>query len=296
MVDLMVGRSVADEVSVSGVTWSAIIAGGIAAAAVALILLILGAGLGLTVISPWTGSGVSATTLGVGTIIWLIVTQWISAGLGGYLTGRLRTKWVNVHTHEVFFRDTAHGFLAWALASVMSAALLASAVSSLVSGTTTAAATVLSGAAQGAVQSGNSPADPTAYFTDMLFRTDKPVTPGNSQDIRAESGRIFARALSEGEITPVDRTRLAQLIAAQTGLSQADAEKRVDDVVAQAKAAAEKVKQAADTARKAGASLALFSFLSLLIGAFIATAAAALGGHERDEHDRLYWVERRPVT
>jgi hypothetical protein len=203
---------------------------------------------------------------------------------------------VNVHTHEVFFRDTAHGFLAWALATVMSAALLASAVSSLVSGTTTAAATVLSGAAQGAVQSGNSPADPTTYFTDMLFRTDKPATPGNPQDIRAESGRIFARALTEVEITPVDRARLAQLIAAQTGLTQADAEKRVDDVVAQAKAAAEKVKQAADTARKAGASLALFSFLSLLIGAFIASAAAALGGHERDEHDRLYWVERRPVT
>jgi hypothetical protein len=101
MVDLMVGRSVADEVSVSGVTWSAIIAGGIAAAAVALILLILGAGLGLTVISPWASSGVSATTLGVGTIIWLIVTQWISAGLGGYLTGRLRTKWVSVHTHDL---------------------------------------------------------------------------------------------------------------------------------------------------------------------------------------------------
>ena len=288
----------AGEVSTSGVTWSAIIAGAVTAAAIALILLVLGTGLGLTAISPWANAGVSATTFGVGAIIWLIVTQWISAGLGGYLTGRLRTKWVNVHTHEVFFRDTAHGFLAWALATVISAALLTSVVSSLVSGATTAATTVLSGAAQGAVQgmaqSAGTAADPTAYLMDVLFRTDKPPTTGTPQDIRAESSRILVRALGEGDITPADKTHLAQLVATQTGLSQADAEKRIDDVIAQAKAAAEKVKQAADAARKAVASFALFSFLSLLIGAFIASAAAALGGHERDEHDRMYLVETRP--
>jgi hypothetical protein len=292
-----IGAGAAGEVSTSGVTWSAIIAGGVAAAAIALILLVLGAGLGLTAVSPWANAGASATTFGVGAAIWLVVTQWVSAGLGGYLTGRLRTKWVNVHTHEVFFRDTAHGFLAWALSTVISAALLTSAVSSLVSGATAAATTVLSGAAQGAaqgaVQSGGTASDPTAYFVDMLFRTDKPSTTGNPQDIRAESARILVRALGEGDITPADKTHLAQLVAAQTGLSQADAEKRIDDVIAQAKAAAEKVKQAADTARKAVASLALFSFLSLLIGAFISSAAAAFGGHERDEHETLYATKLR---
>jgi hypothetical protein len=300
MVETTIVRPVAaggaGEISTSGVTWSAIIAGAVTAAAIALILLVLGTGLGLTVVSPWAFSGVSGTTLGVGAIIWLVVTQWISAGLGGYLTGRLRTKWVNVHTHEVFFRDTAHGFLAWALATVISAALLTSVVSSLVSGATTAATTVLSGAAQGAAQGLTQSAaasDPTAYFVDILFRADKPPTTGTLQDIRAESARILLRALGEGDITPADKTRLAQLVATQTGLSQADAEKRIDDVLAQAKAAAEKVKQAADTARKAAAWLALFSFLSLLIGAFIASTAAALGGHERDEHERLYSVERK---
>ena len=293
MVETTIVRPVgAGEVSASAVTWSAIIAGAVAAAAVALVLLILGAGLGLTVVSPWANSGASATTLGVGAVIWLIVTQWISAVMGGYLTGRLRTRWVNVHTHEVFFRDTAHGFLTWALATVIAAALLTSAVSSIVGGATSAVTSVLSGAAQGAAhggaQSAGSISDPTGYFVDMLFRTDKPTTAGNPQDIRAESSRILMRAFGEGDITPADKTQLAQLVAAQTGVSQADAEKRIDDVIAQAKAAAEKVKQAADAARKAASTLALFSFLSLLIGAFIASAAAALGGHERDEYDSRY--------
>ena len=278
----------AGEVSTSAVTWSAIIAGAVTAAAMALVLLLLGTGLGLTAVSPWANGGVSATTFGVGAIIWLVVTQWVSAGLGGYLTGRLRTKWINVHTHEVFFRDTAHGFLAWALGTIISAALLTSLVSSLVSGTTTAATTVLSGGAQGIAPLAGTTSDPTAYFVDTLFRTDRPPTTGTLQDIRSESSRILVRALGDGEITPADKTHLAQLVAAQTGLSQADAEKRIDDVLAQAKTMAEKVKQAADTARKAAASLALFSFLSLLIGAFIASAAAALGGQERDEHDKLY--------
>jgi hypothetical protein len=158
---------------------------------------------------------------------------------------------------------------------------------------TTVLSGVAQGAAQGAVQSAGTASDPTAYFVDTLFRTDKPSTASNPQDIRAASSRILVRALGEGDIMPADKTHLAQLVGAQTGLSQADAEKRIDDVIAQAKAAAEKVKQAADTARKAVASLALFSFLSLLIGAFIASAAAALGGHERDEHDRLQSGKQR---
>ena len=300
MIETTTIRPVTDgsaEVSTYAVTWSAIIAGAVAAAAATLALLILGAGLGLTAVSPWANS-MSATTLGVGALIWLIVTQWVSAGLGGYLTGRLRTRWVNAHTHEVFFRDTAHGFLTWALATVLAAALLTSAVSSIVGGTTTAASTVLSGAAQGATQgaaqlTANWMSDSSAYFVDTLFRTDKPATAGNLQDIRAESSRILVTAFGEGDMPPADKARLAQLVASQTGLSQADAEKRVDDVVVQAKAAAAKVKAAADKARKAASSLALFSFLSLLIGAFIASTAAAFGGHERDEHDRMYTVEKR---
>ena len=103
------------ESAVSAVSWPAIIAGAVAIAAVALILLALGSGLGLSSVSPWPNSGPSATTFGVYAAVWLIVVQWVSAGFGGYLTGRLRTKWVGVHTDEIYFRDTAHGFLAWAL-------------------------------------------------------------------------------------------------------------------------------------------------------------------------------------
>jgi hypothetical protein len=107
------------ELSASAISWAAIIGGASAAVALSLILLALGSGFGLASVSPWPNSGASVTTLTVMTAIWLVVVQWISSGLGGYLTGRLRTKWVGVHTHEVFFRDTAHGLLAWAVELVL---------------------------------------------------------------------------------------------------------------------------------------------------------------------------------
>jgi hypothetical protein len=224
--------------------------------------------------------------------IWLIVTQWLASGVGGYLTGRLRTKWAGLHTHEVFFRDTANGFLMWAVAAVIGAVLLASAASSVVSGTASMVASVAggatAGAAQGAVQSlgrpGGSSWDPTTYFVDSLFRTDRPSANVSDADVKAESGRILLNGLRNGEVSPSDRAYLAQLVAARTGLSQADAEKRVNEVLAQAKDAELKARQAADTARKAGAYASIFTALSMLIGAFIACTAAALGGQQRDEH------------
>ena len=106
------------QIQASAVSWGAIVAGAAAIAALSLILLILGTGLGLSSVSPWTYSGVSATTFGVSTILWLIFTQLFACGIGGYLAGRLRTKWIAVHTDEVYFRDTAHGFLAWAVAAL----------------------------------------------------------------------------------------------------------------------------------------------------------------------------------
>ena len=104
--------------SSSGVSWPAIIGGAFAAAALSLILLALGSGFGLASVSPWSNSGASLTSFTAMTAVWLIVVQWLASGLGGYLTGRLRTKWAGLHTHEVFFRDTANGFLSWAVASV----------------------------------------------------------------------------------------------------------------------------------------------------------------------------------
>src|SRR5271170_7856134 len=154
------------EAATSGIAWPAILGGAFAAAALALILVALGSGFGLASVSPWPNSGASATTFTIIAAIWLIIVQWVSAALGGYLTGRLRTKWAGVHTHEVFFRDTANGFLAWAVAAVIGAVLLASAASSVVSGGDRVAGAGASAlASQGAGGS-----NPSAYYVDLLFR------------------------------------------------------------------------------------------------------------------------------
>jgi hypothetical protein len=124
---------------------------------------------------------------------------------------------------------------------------------------------------------------PGYYYVDSLFRSDKPGANASDGEIRSEASRILAMGLRNGEVPAGDKTYLAQLVAARTGLSQADAQKHVDDVLAQEQAAETKVREAADAARKAAASLGFFTFFSMLIGAFIASAAAALGGQQRDE-------------
>jgi hypothetical protein len=131
------------ESSVSAVEWAAIVGGALAAVGVSIILFTLGSGLGLSTVSPWSWSNPSPTTFGMVAAIWLIITQWLASALGGYLTGRLRKKWVGIRTDEVIFRDTAHGFLAWALATVLMATfitLAASAVATVPEATTGAAA------------------------------------------------------------------------------------------------------------------------------------------------------------
>src|ERR1700688_4429137 len=122
------------EPSVPGVSWAAVLAGAVASLALTLVLLSFGAGMGFSVVSPWANSRVSATTFKIGTGLYFIVMAMISSAIGGYLAGRLRTKWVGVQTTEVHFRDTAHGFLAWAAASVLGAVLLASPATSLIGG------------------------------------------------------------------------------------------------------------------------------------------------------------------
>lgn len=272
------------EASTSAVSWPAIIAGAFVSASASLILLALGSGLGLASVSPWPNSGASASTFTVMTAILLIVVQWIASGLGGYLTGRLRTKWVGTHTHEVFFRDTAHGFVTWAVATVIGALVLASAASSMIGVGVRASSTVASAAAQGAAaNSAQSAASVRPYDVDMLFRSAR-LDAESSSDARAETTRIVATGLTTGGIPDADRSYLAELVAARTGISQVDAQKRVDDLIAQSKAAEARARQAVDAARKTSAAASIFTALSMLIGAFIACASAALGGQQRDEH------------
>ncbi|HEX4172373.1 MAG TPA: hypothetical protein VHY82_07840 [Acetobacteraceae bacterium] len=263
--------------SQSAVSWAAIIGGAVAALGITLLLVALGSGIGLSSASPWSSANPTATTFTLVAAVWLIIVQWLSSGMGGYLAGRLRTKWVGVHTDEVFFRDTAHGFLAWALASIVIVAFATSSVSSAVS----AAGRAVSGTASTAVQAAaNQPQ--SGYLIDTLFRKDQPDANASPQDSRAEAGRIVTRTLANGNIDPGDRTYLAKVIAAQTGISQQDAEKRIDDTIAQAKAAEDKAKQAADAARKVSATASFYLFFSMLIGAFIASVGGAIGGRQRD--------------
>jgi hypothetical protein len=272
------------ESAVSAISWPAIFGGGIAAAAASVVLVLLGTGLGLTSISPWPGQSATATTFTIAAGIWLIVVQWLSSGLGGFLTGRLRTKWVRVHTHEVFFRDTAHGLLTWGLATVIGALLALSAVSSATGTATRATAMMASGAGQSGTGPTSSLAQSQAYEVDSLFRGEKPELAASDPAVRAETTRIFLAGALNGGIPDGDRAYLVDTVAARTGLSPDDARKRVDDAITQEKAAELRVREATDTARKSGAAAAIFAALSMLIGAFIACAAAAYGGSLRDEH------------
>lgn len=284
------------ENSASAVSWGAIIAGAIAAVASSLVLLLTGSGVGLTIVSPWSNSGVSPTTFAVSTAIWLIVVQWLSSALGGYLTGRLRTRWAGVHQDEVFFRDTAHGFLAWALATVVVAGVLGSAASAIIAGGAAAVTSVATGAAQGTAQAGtdkatNGPGLATDYFVDLMFRppADSSSVAGstaasqNETDARTEASRILIMGLASGSVPAADRSYLAQLVSARTGRTAADAGQRVDDVITQIDQAKAKAKEKADKARKAGITTSLLTALSLVIGAFVASVAAAFGGRLRDE-------------
>jgi hypothetical protein len=297
----------------SAVSWGAIMAGAAAAAALSLILLILGIGLGLSSASPWAHQGVSATTFGVSTILWVTLTQLVASGMGGYLAGRLRTKWVEVHTDEVYFRDTAHGFLAWAVASLATAALLTSVIGSIVSGgiqagasvaggvAATAAAATAGGAAAAGAEMAKSDSDsgPMGYFVDSLFRKDMNAAAavGSGAVSRrapeqataaspAEVARIFMNTIRTGTLPAEDVRYVGQVVAQRTGLTQQDAEKRVIDTYARVQAklrdAETAAREAADKARKASAYTALWLFISLLIGAFIASLAATYGGRQRD--------------
>lgn len=268
----------------SGVSWGAVLAGAFAAAALALILIVGGTGLGLSAASPWANEGASAKAIGIGAIVWLIVVHLSSSAMGGYLAGRLRTRWVDVKTDEVYFRDTAHGLIAWSVGVVITAVFLTSAASAIVGGAArtgaTATAAAAGGVAAGAAQSKGS-GDSNAYLVDSLFRSDR-SREDDDPAVREEVTHIFVNGLHQGELPAADRTYVSQVIAARTGLSQPEAEKRVADAVAQAKAAEQKAREAADAARKAAAHLSLWTFLALLIGAFTASFAATLGGRQRD--------------
>jgi hypothetical protein len=274
------------ETPVSAVSWGAIWVGAVSAAALALILIALGTGLGFASVSPWAGQGMSATSFTIATAVWLLAVQVITSGVGGYVAGRLRVRWVGTHTDEVFFRDTAHGLAAWAVAAIVGASLLTSGAGALL-GTVTSAAGQAGGALMGTagVAGGAAAASadakmPTDYASDLLMRGQKSGT--DMKDATPEIGRILAAGAAKGEVSTEDKAYLAMLVAERTGIDQAQAEQRVNDVLAKVDAAKREAKQAADAARKGAALLSLWVFISLLGGAFTASLMATFGGRQRD--------------
>lgn len=252
----------------SGVSWGAVIGGAFVAAALYLILLALGAGFGLSAVSPWSNVGLTASTVGALAIAWLIIIEFIASAFGGYLTGRLRTKWTLVHTDEVFFRDTANGFLAWAVALVVSVAFLASAATAM-AGSRAQVRASSPNATENAV------ADPNMYYVDALFRSGRVATDAADAAVKAEAERIMVKGLSEEQMTAADQNYLVTLVAGRTGIGPAEAERRVSNVMTQAR-------ETEDAVRKATARLLLWLFVSLLIGALSASFAATIGGRQRD--------------
>lgn len=271
-------KTISSYAGISGVTWSAVLAGAAAAAALSLILLMLGARLGLSSLSPWS---YNSSVMGASAIAWLTFMQLAASGVGGYLAGRLRIKWSNLHDNEVYFRDTAHGFLAWAVASLMTVGLLASAAQSILS----EASNIGSSAVTAAAAANNMKVKPVDYFSDMLLRSDDGSIDANS-GARLEVGKILTTDIVNGALSGSDRDYLSKIIIKRTGISQTDAEKRVDAVYSQwSKSVVDAknvIKEAADKARKAAANSALWMFIALLIGAFVASLAATIGGRQRD--------------
>jgi hypothetical protein len=330
------------------VSWASVLAGAAAAAALSLILLVLGTGLGLAAMSPWSGEGAQAQTIGVTGIVWLALTQLAASGLGGYLAGRLRTRWRDTHVDEVHFRDTAHGLLSWAVATLFTAALLGATISGILGAGVKAASTVAGGtvAAAGAAGAGAMNAagrdggmeaglrDATGfdlgYYLDAMLRRDPAATAGttgtaastatsgnagnagstanaaglngaNPATLRTQPDVGTANLLPElsrlvmhawrqgGTLSPEDQRQAGALVAQRTGLSQADAERRVNELLQRARtdaqAAEARARDAADTARKAAMQAALWMFVALLIGAFTASWLATIGGRQRDLND-----------
>jgi hypothetical protein len=263
-------------------SWGAVVAGAIASAALTLFLLAFGAGLGFSIVSPWSDQGVSATTFHVAAGVYLVCVAMLSSAVGGYLAGRLRTRWPGVHDDEVYFRDTAHGLVTWALATVLMAGALGGATTHILAGASTGSVPAAAGAAT----------NQNAGYIDMLLRGDTgaaaaptqlatgaPASQGNAADRQASRGelsRLLAPSLRKGgNLSEADRTYAAKVVAARTGLSQAEAEKRVSDVIVQAK-------KTADDTRKATATLLLWLAGSMLAGAVAAMLGATEGGLLRD--------------
>jgi len=246
----------------SGIHWGAILGGAAAAAAISLVLIPLGTAFGFSSFSVFTANTNSVIVFTAGWAIWLVVMQWASSFIGGYIAGRLRVRWADLHSDEVFFRDTAHGFLAWAVGTLFTFALIA--------------VTTLGGASNAHPDNGPD----VDYYASSLYRGAS----ASVADITPETAAILATDTATGTFPADDRDYLARQVAARTGVSQTEAEARVNTLIGRIEADRQKAAQAAETARKTVVGFSVTLFISLLVGAFIASVSAAIGGRLRDQY------------
>jgi FtsH-binding integral membrane protein len=267
--------------------WGAVFAGAIGALALSFLLLTFGSAVGLSIISPWSQAGASSTTLGIMTGLWFMVVEIASFAAGGYLAGRMRSKRGDAVAEEGEFRDGAHGFLAWALAVVLGAILASTTAASVAKSGIEAGGNVVASTigAAGAAATQATASLPTEYYVDMLFRMNDPSS-GQQADRLAEVGRILASGIAKGEVSTDDRAYLTKVVVAQTGLSPQEAEKRVNEVLTQARnaatALADKAREAANKARKVAAVAGFITAATLLVSALVAWWAAGVGGRHRE--------------
>ncbi len=271
--------------------WGPVIGGAVAAAAISIILLTFGAAVGLSVTSPWPGSGAPVWVAAFAVLWWTLLVQIGSFAAGGYLAGRMRSRWADATNHESGFRDSTHGFLAWAVGILFGAMVLGIGGGAILQAGTQSAAIVAAGTASGNADA--SALSPTDYAVDLLLRPAPntqgapPVgtnaTPTDDSALRAEAGRIFAATIRNREFTESDRSYLTQVVETRTGLPEADAQARVDAAVNEARDLEIQVRDAADKARKATLIAGFIAAAGLLLSAAAATAAAGVGGRHRDE-------------
>ncbi|MFO1163283.1 MAG: hypothetical protein U1E60_30920 [Reyranellaceae bacterium] len=287
-------EATAGPITVRYFEWGPVILGTLSASAISIVLLTFGAALGLSSVSPYPYAGLSAKAIGILSATYAVLVVGVSFALGGYLAGRTRSAWVGANTVESHFRDGAHGFGVWALGIVIGSVLAVSgatgAVKTAMESTTAVVAAGAAGAAGNpAIGAATAPlaATPTDYAVDrVLAPADGAPPPGAAArgDLAPTVARAFAANLENPQLDANDRTMLARLVVRQTGLPQAEAEKRVDDAFASLKAAEQKARDAADAARK-GALIAAFAAAAILaVACAAACAGASLGARHRDEN------------
>lgn len=275
-------RAALSERSVLYVQWGPIVAGAVAAAALALVLHSFAAAIGVSVSSTaptWRDASIALVLLSG---LYLILAAIASYGLGGYVAGRTRTRLSAGAPDEIEFRDGAHGLMVWAVATLLTGLLAFGAAQSL------ARVAAPSGGPAGASTSVGGE-NIIAYDLDRLFRADRRPAEGDIEYSRAEAARILLTAAGHRGMAADDRAYLVRLVAGRTGLAPPDAERRVDDVVARAR----------DNIRRARRSAVLLGFMAgaaALIGAAAAWFAAAAGGRHRDgaAAPPLMWTLRGP--